>query len=112
MLNEMREGRLTAASIAQWKSLSREPDFKDDLQATELFSTRYEVDRANQDRLKNLDGETRIFEARDGGSVIDKQFRDKLLSNVMAPPMIALKKGAQVMLIKVSVLNAAVSDWS
>src|ERR1700722_2473096 len=58
------------------------------------------MERANQDRLKNLDGETRIFEARDGGSVTDKQFRDKLLANVMAPQSIALKKGAQVMLIK------------
>jgi ATP-dependent DNA helicase PIF1 len=100
MLNEMREGRLTTASIARWKSLNRELSFNDEIEATELFSTRYEVDRANQDRLKNLDGETRIYEARDGGSVTDKQFRDKLLSNVMAPPTIALKKGAQVMLIK------------
>jgi ATP-dependent DNA helicase PIF1 len=41
-----------------------------------------------------------MFEARDGGSVVDKVMRDKLLSNCMAPAQIALKKGAQVMLIK------------
>jgi ATP-dependent DNA helicase PIF1 len=100
MLNEMREGHLTKESIDKWKSLSRALSFNDDIDATELFSTRYEVERANQDRLKNLPGETRIFEARDGGKVTDKQFRDKLLANVMAPQSISLKKGAQVMLIK------------
>lgn len=41
-----------------------------------------------------------MFEARDGGSITDKQMRDKLLSNCMAPPVLSLKKGAQVMLIK------------
>jgi len=47
-----------------------------------------------------LVGETEIYEARDGGSIVDKAQRDKLLSNCMAPEMIKLKKGAQVMLIK------------
>jgi ATP-dependent DNA helicase PIF1 len=100
MLNQMREGRLNPKAIAKFKSLSRELRFEDDLEATELFSTRAEVDRANQMRLQNLDGETRIFEARDGGSITEKSFRDKLLANVMAPERITLKKGAQVMLIK------------
>jgi len=100
MLNQMREGRLDAKTIQRFKSLSRELKFNDDIEATELFSTRAEVDRANHLRLANLAGETRIFEARDAGSITDKQFRDKLLSNVMAPERITLKKGAQVMLIK------------
>jgi ATP-dependent DNA helicase PIF1 len=100
MLNQMREGRLDQKAIARFKSLSRELNFDDDLDATELFSTRSEVDRANHIRLENLPGETRIYEARDGGSVSDKTFRDKLLSNVMAPERISLKKGAQVMLLK------------
>lgn len=100
MLNQMREGRLDAISIAKFRSLSRDLKFDDDLEATELFSTRAEVERANQIRLQNLNGETRIYESRDGGSITDKAFRDKLLSNVMAPERITLKKGAQVMLIK------------
>jgi ATP-dependent DNA helicase PIF1 len=99
ILNQMREGRLDPKAIAKFKSLNRELKFDDDLEATELFSTRAEVDRANHVRLNNLSGEARIFEARDGGSM-DKEFRDKLLANVMAPQTITLKKGAQVMLIK------------
>jgi ATP-dependent DNA helicase PIF1 len=50
--------------------------------------------------MQNLQGELRVYEARDGGSIIDKGMRDKLLQNCMAPEMIHLKKGAQVMLIK------------
>jgi ATP-dependent DNA helicase PIF1 len=100
MLNEMREGRLAQSSISKFRSLSRELHFDDDLEATELFATRQEVERANQMRLAQLDGETRIFEARDGGSISEKEFRDKLLANVMAPERIALKPGSQVMLIK------------
>jgi ATP-dependent DNA helicase PIF1 len=64
------------------------------------FPTRAEVENANNMRMRNLQGETKIFEARDGGSIVDKEMRDKLLSNCMAPAQIALKKGAQVMLIK------------
>jgi ATP-dependent DNA helicase PIF1 len=50
--------------------------------------------------MANLQGELRVFEARDGGSIVDKAQRDKLLSNCMAPEALQLKKGAQVMLIK------------
>jgi len=47
-----------------------------------------------------LVGDTKTFEARDGGTIVDKTMRDKLLGNCMAPEFITLKKGAQVMLIK------------
>jgi ATP-dependent DNA helicase PIF1 len=47
-----------------------------------------------------LQGTAEIFEARDGGAIVDKAQRDKLLQNCMAPEIITLKKGAQVMLIK------------
>jgi ATP-dependent DNA helicase PIF1 len=100
MLNEMREGRLSPSSISTFRSLSRPLDFNDDLDATELFALRSEVERANADRLVNLQGNVEVFEARDGGTIVDKSQRDKLLSNCMAPETITLKKGAQVMLIK------------
>ncbi|KAI7515199.1 ATP-dependent DNA helicase, partial [Hortaea werneckii] len=47
-----------------------------------------------------LQGTPEIFEARDGGAIVDKMQRDRLLQNCMAPEIITLKKGAQVMLIK------------
>nr|POF14089.1 atp-dependent dna helicase pif1 [Quercus suber] len=100
MLNEMREGRLSESSIKAFRCLSRKPEFEDDMDATELFPTRNEVDRANNERLWKLQGVDVVFEARDGGSVVEKDRRDKLLSNCMAPERIVLKKGAQVMLIK------------
>jgi ATP-dependent DNA helicase PIF1 len=100
MLNEMREGRLQQSSIQAFRNLSRPLNFEDSLEATELFPTRAEVDNANSTRLNMLQGAVQLFEARDGGAIVDKAQRDKLLQNCMAPEMITLKKGAQVMLIK------------
>jgi len=96
----MREGRLTQSSIKAFQNLSRPLKFEDDLEATELFPTRNEVDRANSTRLHMLQGQSYTFDARDGGAIVDKLQRDKLLSNCMAPELTTLKKGAQVMLIK------------
>lgn len=50
--------------------------------------------------MANLGGKSYDFIAEDGGSILDKVQRDKLLSNCMAPQSMTLKKGAQVMLIK------------
>lgn len=100
MLNEMREGRLQQSSIQAFRNLSRPLNFEDSLEATELFPTRAEVDNANVTRLSMLQGGVQIFEARDGGAIVDKPQRDRLLQNCMAPELITLKKGAQVMLIK------------
>ena len=50
--------------------------------------------------MKNLSGKEYVYKADDGGSILDHGQRDKLLSSCMAPPLITLKKGAQVMLIK------------
>lgn len=55
------------------------------------------MDASNQRRLKALTGKPYRYDAIDSG---DPKIRDKLLSNMMAPPTIELKKGAQVMLIK------------
>ena len=100
MLNEMREGRLSTNSSNAFRKLSRPLQYMDDLQATELFPTRGEVDMANRGRMHQLMGDSSVFHARDGGTIVDKQQRDRLLGNCMAPEVLELKKGAQVMLIK------------
>ena len=64
------------------------------------FPTRNEVEAANNGRMANLTGLSMEYIAEDGGSILDKTQRDKLLANCMAPQTITLKKGAQVMLIK------------
>jgi ATP-dependent DNA helicase PIF1 len=100
MLNEMREGRMSAESIKTFHTLSRPLESESSIDATELFPTRNEVENANHTKMSQLVGELRTFDARDGGSITDKAFRDKLLANCMAPETVTLKKGAQVMLIK------------
>jgi ATP-dependent DNA helicase PIF1 len=101
MLNEMREGRLTQDSINRFKQLERPlPKGDGSVEATELFPTRTEVDRANTTRMQQLHGNTFLFEARDGGTITNKEQRDRLLQSCMVPAQIHLKKGAQVMLVK------------
>jgi ATP-dependent DNA helicase PIF1 len=116
MLNEMRLGKISPRTIDAFRKLSRPLDFHDSLEATELyvihfdisitqltinrFPTRAEVEGANSARMGRLSGEMMIYNAVDSGTIQDPQHREKLLSNCMAPPLIQLKKGAQVMLIK------------
>ena len=50
--------------------------------------------------MRNLHGKSFKYEAVDSGTITDMSMRDKLLSSMMAPKFIELKKGAQVMLIK------------
>lgn len=100
MLNEMRLGKISPQTISAFRALSRPLDFHDSLEATELFPTRSEVEGANSARMTKLSGELMTFNAIDSGTITDPKYREKLLSNCMAPQMIHLKKGAQVMLIK------------
>ncbi|KAJ5152194.1 ATP-dependent DNA helicase PIF1 [Penicillium capsulatum] len=100
MLNEMRLGKITPQTIEAFRKLSRPLQFDDELEATELFPTRNEVENANSARMSRLSGEMMTFKAVDSGTIQDPQHREKLLSNCMAPQVMNLKKGAQVMLIK------------
>src|ERR1700738_1285138 len=100
MLNEMRLGSLSAESIMKFKALQRKPVYDDDLEPTELFPTRREVDDANNLRLHVLPGKTHTFHAEEGGAISNQQQRDRMLQNCMAAQTLELKVNAQVMLIK------------
>ncbi|KAA8567812.1 hypothetical protein EYC84_008267 [Monilinia fructicola] len=100
MLNEMRLGRVSQDTIRAFAGMKRAINYEDDLTATELFPTRGEVENSNTFRLRSLHGKSYRFNAIDSGSISDEGVREKLLSNMMAPKSIELKKGAQVMLIK------------
>ncbi len=50
--------------------------------------------------MRDLKGKSYKYVAVDSGTIIDVNMREKLLANMMAPKVIELKKGAQVMLIK------------
>ncbi|EPY50497.1 pif1 helicase Pfh1 [Schizosaccharomyces cryophilus OY26] len=100
MLNELRLGRLSENSVRKFRYLSREINYADGLLPTELFPTRHEVERSNGMRMQQIHQDPLTFTAIDSGTVRDKEFRDKLLQNCMAPANLVLKINAQVMLIK------------
>jgi ATP-dependent DNA helicase PIF1 len=50
--------------------------------------------------MRSLSGRTYRYDAIDTGTATDQSQRDKLLSHMMAPKILELKLGAQVMLIK------------
>ncbi|GLB43418.1 putative DNA-dependent ATPase and 5'-3' DNA helicase required for the maintenance of both mitochondrial and nuclear genome stability [Lyophyllum shimeji] len=100
MLNEMRFGRLSAKSIAKFRSLSREIEYEDGLTATELFPRREDVDRSNSTRIVRLEGQQERYVSIDGGIIQDENQKQKMLANFMAPRDITLRINAQVMLIK------------
>lgn len=99
MLNEMRMGELSPASIDRFRKLSRELKFHDGIEPTELYPTRSEVERSNLARLQALKGEEEVYVAVDGGKASPEQ-RARDLANLLAVPTLVLKKDAQVMMIK------------
>jgi ATP-dependent DNA helicase PIF1 len=100
MLNEMRFGKLSPASIAAFKALARPIEYGDGIEPTVLFPRREDVDRANSTKLNNLNEDGWTYTALDAGAVSDPVQRAKLLANFMAPESLPLKIHAQVMLIK------------
>lgn len=99
MLNDMRNGKVNNETIMEFRRLSRKLDNPDGIEPAELFSTRYEVENANNTRLNLLKGETQVFKAIDSGSLPIDQ-RQSVLNNFLAPQKLFLKKNAQVMCIK------------
>ncbi|WRT70775.1 uncharacterized protein IL334_007774 [Kwoniella shivajii] len=100
MLNEMRFGKLTPQSIQAFKSLARSVEYHGDLEATELFPRREDVDRANSVKLNQLNTDGYSYTSSDGGMISDAVQREKLLGNFMATKFLEVKVDAQVMLIK------------
>lgn len=99
MLNDMRLGKVTPQAEAKFRALER-PLPENEIEPAELYSTRSEVERANNLRLKSLPDSVHVYNATDGGTLTDQTARLKMLSNFMAPDQLELKKGAQVMMIK------------
>ena len=99
MLNRMRLGNIDDETEREFKKLSRPlPD--DEIIPAELYSTRMEVERANNSRLSKLPGQVHVFNAIDGGALEDEELKERLLQNFLAPKELHLKVGAQVMMVK------------
>ncbi|TPX59716.1 hypothetical protein PhCBS80983_g02276 [Powellomyces hirtus] len=97
LLNEMRVGIVSPESEQLLTSLSRDLHYSDGIEPTQLYAIRTQVETANGQRLRNLKGESRTFNAVD--QCKNDSDRNKL-KDMMAPLVLELKIGAQVMLIK------------
>jgi ATP-dependent DNA helicase PIF1 len=109
VLNELRCAKLSPESVRILKDLSRPLKFKDGIEPTQLyviyeliliyrFCLRDEVDRANKLHSSKLSGTPRIYRAED--STDDPNLIKKIRDSVIAPDVLELKEGMQVMLIK------------
>lgn len=99
MLNEMRIGKMDSETIRTFKSHYAPLTSTGEIEATELFPRKADVERANNKRLEALEGDKVVYDAVD--SYTDEALRDrKILDNMMAPKRLIIKEGAQVMSIK------------
>lgn len=119
----MRYGRMNAATTKAFRDLSRTVKYTDGIEPTELYvphsllsetmlsphryPTRQEVDSANSQRLKQLPDASRLYHALDLPGRDEEGHRypplriERALRDVIVPKVLALKVGAQVMLVKV-----------
>ncbi|KAH9050433.1 P-loop containing nucleoside triphosphate hydrolase protein [Lactarius hengduanensis] len=106
ILNAMRWGQMSKDSISKLHQLSREIVYEDDIEPTELYPTKNEVEDANDTRLAQIAENPVEFNAVDRpgfderGNPVPLRKMARLLSRLVALPVVSLKTGAQVMLIK------------
>lgn len=97
MLNEIREGIVTEKTIEILNARISAPDADPEIKPVILSSLNKRVDAYNDAKLAKIEGEPKLFEAADTG--YPEQI-EKLKQNCIAPTILALKPGAQVMLLK------------
>ncbi|KAF7320004.1 Glucosamine 6-phosphate N-acetyltransferase [Mycena kentingensis (nom. inval.)] len=106
LLNAMRFGVVEPKDTYELMGLSREVEYSDGIQPTQLLSRKFEVENANQLRLSELPGEELKYVAVDllglnsRGFLVTQPEADRLLEKLVVRQEIFLRVGAQVMLIK------------
>ncbi|KAF8973676.1 hypothetical protein BDZ97DRAFT_384741 [Flammula alnicola] len=102
----MRYGILAPEDIQRLKALSRPLHYPDGIEPSHLFPLRRQVDTCNHDRLQALAGPQHPYQAMDSagydvfGMPISREDAQRLLDRMIAPSVILLRIGAQVMLIQ------------
>ncbi|KAG6843196.1 hypothetical protein H0H93_001910, partial [Arthromyces matolae] len=97
MLNAMRFGQADKEMTRAFVALSRKVEYTDDIEPTELFATRHEVDKANTFRLSKLQTESHTYDANDVpgvdtfGNPVSTQQMERLLKRLVVPRQIQLK---------------------
>ncbi|KAI0344111.1 hypothetical protein BDW22DRAFT_1327918, partial [Trametopsis cervina] len=97
MLNAMRFGNLSPDIIKSFRELSRPVKYADNLEPSELYPTRKEVETANANRLMNIKAKAIQYDARDipgwdvNGNRLRPEQMERLLDRLVAPKVISLK---------------------
>ena len=99
MLNEMRAGLINDESTQKFHQLQRPLQCPEGFVPSELYATRYEVERANTRKLAAIDSEEVVYKAKDSGT-LPKNVLEMILANYLAPQKLVLKVGAQVICLK------------
>lgn len=97
MLQDFRIGQLSEKSIDTLQSLRRDLPIEDGIEPTDLFCRKRDVEEFNWKKLDNLPDQEHTFPAQDIAPN-EEQLRN-LNSRVMAPAILRLKIGAQVMFL-------------
>ncbi|KZV77015.1 hypothetical protein PENSPDRAFT_568637, partial [Peniophora sp. CONT] len=107
MLSEIRIGKLSAETIATLKYLKRPVKYNDGIGPTELLPTKEEAAAANQIHLDGIKNPPKPFPGyvkrgldQNDQPISDDQL-EEVLNRLAAQEDLVLKKGAQVMLLKV-----------
>jgi ATP-dependent DNA helicase PIF1 len=92
-------GGLSGPSVALLKQAGRRVlDVGDGVKPTRLYATNRRVDALNEAELAKLQGEPRSFAATDWGP--SEPALRQLVAHCLAPTVLTLKVGAQVLLLK------------
>lgn len=96
ILNGIRAGVLTRSQLTE---LQRHRELTQDpwAQTTRLLTTNADVDGINAEHLAEINEESHIYEMTTKGG---KKFIEQLMRSCLAPQVLELKQGAQVMCIK------------
>lgn len=100
ILNELREGEVSEGTQELFQSLCRPVKIPKGLIPTRLFPRRDDVDNANQRALERLKGTAYEYLAEDYESNRAKQEGIKIDQHCIAPQLVKLREGAQVMMLK------------
>ena len=105
ILNQARIGELTDASLEILESRKTDEWKRQEIKPTLLFTRNTDVNAINDNKLKKLEGEEKVFEAKTSSKVgmradILQMLVDKLDRDAPYEVELRLKVGAQVMLLK------------
>lgn len=98
LLQEVRQGRLSAEAVAHLTALSRPLPDTHGVLATRLFPMNAQVDIINEQKMGEIQGPAYLYESEDYAK--DVEYTILLERNCLAPNRLYLKEGAQVMLLK------------